>query len=49
MTTENNTSPAAHAAPEIGVGLTTLEPSAGHITTMNAYTVTPERAVAIDS
>lgn len=44
MTTENKTSLAAHAAPEIEAGLTTLDPSAGLITTINTYTVTPERA-----
>jgi C-6 monooxygenase len=44
MTTDQNTSPAAHAAPETGVRLTTLDPSAGYITTMNTYTVAPERA-----
>ena len=44
MTTDQNTSPAAHAAPQTGVRLTTLDLSAGYITTMNTYTVAPERA-----
>jgi quinol monooxygenase YgiN len=43
MTTNNNTSAAAHAAPATEAGLTTLDPSAGYITTMNTYTVVPER------
>ena len=42
MTTHNNKSPAAHAAPATE-GLTTLDPGAGYITTMNTYTVAPER------
>jgi quinol monooxygenase YgiN len=42
--TTNNSSPAAHVAPDIGTGRTILEPSAGYITTMNTYTVAPERA-----
>jgi quinol monooxygenase YgiN len=42
MTTHNNTTPAAHAAPGTEV-LTTLDPGAGYITTMNTYTVAPER------
>jgi len=41
MTTHNNTSTAAQ---ETSARLTTLDPSAGHITTINTYTVTPERA-----
>jgi len=44
MTTENKTSLPTHATPEIEAGLTTLDPSAGLITTINTYTVTPERA-----
>jgi len=43
MTTNNNTSPAAHAAPAIETRLTRLDPGAGYITTMNTYTVAPER------
>ena len=43
MTTENNTSPAVHAAPD-GARLTMLDPGAGYVTTMNTYTVAPERA-----
>ena len=43
MTTNNNTSPAAHVAPAAEAGLTTLDPGAGYITTMNTYTVAPER------
>jgi hypothetical protein len=43
MTVGNNTSPAAHAAPETGAGITTLDPGAGYITTVNTYTVAPER------
>jgi C-6 monooxygenase len=41
--TNNNTSPTAHAAPATEAGLTTLDPGAGYITTMNIYTVAPER------
>ena len=44
MTTNNNTSRAAHAAPATEAGLTTLDPGAGYVTTMNTYTVAPERA-----
>jgi quinol monooxygenase YgiN len=44
MTTNNSTSSAAHAAPVTEAGLTTLDPSAGYITTMNTYTVAPERS-----
>ena len=44
MKTGNNASPAAHAAPEIRAGLTTLDPGTGYVTTMNTYTVSPERA-----
>jgi quinol monooxygenase YgiN len=40
---DKNTSAAAQAAPEIRAGLTTLDPGAGYITTMNTYTVAPER------
>jgi len=43
MITNNNTSPAADAAPATEPGLTTLDPGAGYITTMNTYTVAPER------
>ena len=32
----------AHPASENGVGVTTLDPSAGHITIINTYTVAPE-------
>jgi hypothetical protein len=41
MTTHNNTSTAAQ---ETSARLATLDPSAGRITTINTYTVTPERA-----
>ena len=41
MITNSNTSPAAHATSE--AGLTTLDPGAGYVTTMNTYTVSPER------
>lgn len=44
MITNNNTSPAAHTALATEAGLTTLDPGAGYVTTMNTYTVTPERA-----
>ena len=44
MTTNNNPSRAAHAASATKAGLTTLDPSAGYVTTMNTYTVAPERA-----
>jgi quinol monooxygenase YgiN len=47
MTTNNNTSPAAHAAPATEASLTTLDPSAGYVTTMNTYTVAPERAAKV--
>ena len=43
MTTDNNASPTAHAAPGTAAGPTRLDPSAGYIT-MNTYTVAPERA-----
>lgn len=43
MTVNSNTSRAANAAQTTKAGLTTLDPSAGYITTMNTYTVTPER------
>jgi quinol monooxygenase YgiN len=43
MITNNNTSPAEDAAPATEPGLTTLDPGAGYITTMNTYTVAPER------
>ena len=41
--TANNASPPAQAARETGGRLTTLDPDAGYITTMNTYTVAPER------
>jgi quinol monooxygenase YgiN len=44
MTTNNKTSPASHAAPVTEAGVTTLDPSAGYVTTMNGYTVAPERS-----
>ena len=44
MTANTNTSREAHAAQATKAGLTTLDPSAGCITTMNTYTVAPERA-----
>ena len=44
MITNNNTSRAAHAASATEAGLTTLDPGAGYVTTMNTYTVAPERA-----
>ncbi len=47
MTTNNKTSPAAHAAPGTGAGLTMLDPSAGYITIINTYAVAPERAEAL--
>ena len=47
MTTNNNTSSAAHAAPATEAGLTTLDPSAGYITIINTYAVAPERAEAL--
>ena len=43
MMTNHNTSTAAHAAPATEAGLTTLDPGAGYVTTMNTYTVAPER------
>lgn len=43
MTDNNNKSGAAHAAPATEACLTTLDPSAGYTTTMNTYTVAPER------
>ena len=43
MITNNKTSPAADAAPATEPGLTTLDPGAGYITTMNTYTLAPER------
>lgn len=43
MTATNNRSRTAHA-PETEAGLTTLRPSAGYVTTMNTYTVAPERS-----
>jgi quinol monooxygenase YgiN len=42
MTTHNNTLP-AHAALATETRLTRLDPSAGYLTTMNTYTVAPER------
>jgi quinol monooxygenase YgiN len=44
MTTNNSKSAAAQAAPASGAGLTTLDPGAGYVTTINTYTVAPERA-----
>jgi quinol monooxygenase YgiN len=44
MTTNDSTSAAAHAAPVMEARLTTLDPSADYVTTMNTYTVAPERA-----
>ena len=44
MKTDDNTSLAADDVAETGPGLTTLDPSDGYITTMNTYTVAPERA-----
>ena len=41
--TNNNASLTAHAAPATEAGLTTLDPRPGYITTMNTYTVAPER------
>ncbi len=38
------TSSAAHAAPETGARLTTLDPAAGYVTIINTYAVAPERA-----
>jgi quinol monooxygenase YgiN len=43
MTMDENTSAAAQAAPATKAGLTTLDPGSGYITTMNTYTVAPER------
>jgi quinol monooxygenase YgiN len=34
---------AKHNSPEAGARLTTLDPSAGYVTTINKYSVTPER------
>jgi quinol monooxygenase YgiN len=42
--TTNNTTAAVHAAPATEANLTTLDTGAGYVTTMNTYTVTPERA-----
>lgn len=42
MTTHHSTS-FGQAVRETGACLTTLDPSAGYITTMNTYTVAPER------
>jgi quinol monooxygenase YgiN len=44
MTTNDSTSAAAHAAPVTEARLTTLDPIADYVTTMNTYTVAPERA-----
>lgn len=41
--TNNNASRAVHAASATEPGLTRLDPCAGYITTMNTYTVAPER------
>jgi quinol monooxygenase YgiN len=43
MTTVNKTTKAPHAASENAARLTTLDRGAGYITTMNTYTVAPER------
>jgi quinol monooxygenase YgiN len=43
MTTVNKTSRASHAALETAARITTLDLGAGYITTMNTYTVAPER------
>ena len=42
--TNDPTSSAAHAAPETGARLTTLDPAAGYVTIINTYAVAPERA-----
>ena len=42
--TNNHTAAEADAAPVTGAGLTTLDPNSGLVTTINTYTVTPERA-----
>ena len=42
--TKHHTAAEAHAAPTTGAGLTTLDPNSGLVTTINTYTVTPERA-----
>ncbi|MGA8438854.1 MAG: antibiotic biosynthesis monooxygenase family protein [Candidatus Sulfotelmatobacter sp.] len=44
MTTNDSTSAAAHAVPVTEERLTTLDPSADYFTTMNTYTVAPERS-----
>jgi quinol monooxygenase YgiN len=44
MTTNDSTSAAAHAVPVTEARLTTLDPSADYVTTMNTYTVAPERS-----
>lgn len=41
------TRPAAHDARETDERLTTLDPSAGHLTIINTYAVAPERADAL--
>lgn len=41
--TTNNTLLVAHAAQATGARLTMLDPDAGYVTTMNTYTVAPER------
>ena len=45
--TTNNTSPVAPAALATKAGLTMLDPGAGYVTTMNTYTVNPERAEGV--
>ena len=42
--TTHRTATEAHGASAAVASLTTLDPGAGYITTMNTYTVTPERA-----
>jgi quinol monooxygenase YgiN len=44
MTTVNKTTKAPHAASENAARLRTLDPGAGYITTMNTYTVAPDRS-----
>jgi len=42
--TNDSTSSTAHAPPETGARLTTLDPAAGYVTIINTYAVAPERA-----
>jgi len=42
--TTNDTSLAAHDAPETGTRRVTLDPAAGYVTIINTYAVAPERA-----